>query len=1189
MSAPSESRAALPSGEWARVSELVERFESAWERGERPALEDYLPPSGPERPSALRELAHTDLEYRLKAGEAVGAEAYLGRFPELAADRAAALGLIEAEDRLLRRLGRGRPPEDYLRRFPQYGADLATRLPGAAPRDDPLPTPSPMASTLRIDTPAPSGSGPRPPSVPGYEIVKELGRGGMGVVYLARQVSLGRLVALKMIRAGAGADAEELGRFRFEAEAVARLQHPNVVQVHEVGEHDGLPYFSLEYFEGGSLAQRLAGTPMVARPAAELVELLARAVGAAHERGILHRDLKPANVLLTADGRPKVTDFGLAKRLGADAGHTQTGAVMGTPSYMAPEQARGKTKEVGPAADVYALGAVLYECLTGRPPFRAATLMETLEQVCTRDPAAPRQLNPAVPRDLETVCLKALAKEPARRYASAAALADDLGRFLRGEPIAARRVGRGERLLLWSRRRPALAAVCVLAPLVATVIPAALGVTWLWQQAEDNRKGAEQARGQLQIALTGQREATQEADTQRQTAEGLAEERMKLARGLEQSRYFRNVDLALREFGDGRLGRARRLLIEECPERLRGWEWHYVNRLCHAELATLPRQDVPVQSVALSADGSLVAAGGGNDAAPKPPGSVWLWEADTGKELFSSHGLPKTTRAVALSPDGRLIAASLFTLGVPGGEIKVWDWRAGREVFAHAEPGGVGGVCFSPDGKWLAGFLDEAVQLWDTATGAAGVRCVPSAPLTGMLGSVAFSADGKRLAASLFGWAIDVWDARTGKRERELHDRKSAEGDPSGLIVRGVAFSPDGKRLVTASRVLTLWDLESGKVLRTLTEPDGYGGACFSPDGRSLAAAVANRVRVYDAGLEKPPVTLLGHVDPITQLAYSGDGRRLASAGQGGEVKVWDPRREPEARTLRGNVVGARDVAFSPDGRLLAVLGSVDVVRVWETKDWKPLALAKGVGTRELVSEGRQLATISDKALVWDLATGKKLAVKSKLTLNAETALAMSDDGGRFAAEQADRSVKVWDAQTGEEIAAWGGGPARASMGTFGPGGKLLAFASADGVELAWWDVATGRQVHAARLPGDRLLSVAFSPDGRWVAAGGNGIVQVWRAETGELVHSLPLEASSSLRVRFSRFRLRFSPDGKRLAVPLTDGTIKLWDVETGQECLTLKGHDGFVPSVCFSPDGRLMASTSYDGTVRVWDATPVP
>jgi serine/threonine-protein kinase len=331
-----------------------------------------------------------------------------------------------------------------------------------------------LGNLFPAETASPGGLAPGElPALPGYEVQAVLGRGGMGVVYQARHLRLGRTVALKMLLAGAAATADERARFLREARAVAALRHPNVVQVHDVGEHEGRPYFTMEYVEGGSLAQKLAGAPQPARPAAALVATLAEAVQAAHRGGIVHRDLKPANVLLAADGTPRVTDFGLARQLQGGDEITLSGVPMGTPSYMAPEQARGQRGAVGPAADVYALGAILYELLTGRPPFRAETAVATLQQVLADDPVPPARLNPQVPRDLETICLKCLEKDPRRRYPTAAALADDLRRFDRGESIAARPAGWPERAAKWARRRPTAAALLAAAVLMLAGISAA--------------------------------------------------------------------------------------------------------------------------------------------------------------------------------------------------------------------------------------------------------------------------------------------------------------------------------------------------------------------------------------------------------------------------------------------------------------------------------------------------------------------------------------------------------------------------------------------------------------------------------------------------------------------------------------------------------------------------------------------
>jgi tetratricopeptide (TPR) repeat protein/tRNA A-37 threonylcarbamoyl transferase component Bud32 len=436
---------------------------------------------------------------RWRRGERVPVESYLERFPSLAGNAEAVLDLIGNEQLLRQEAGETPQLADYLRRFPRWAPQIHVQFEVERALDMETLSQSAAASAGR---PGPAAAGP-PAPVPGYELLEELGRGGQSVVHKARQVSLNRLVALKQILTGAYAGAAERARFRTEAEAIARLQHPNVVQIYEVGERDGVPFLCLEFVGGGSLAQRLAAGPLPPREAARLVEAVGRAMHAVHQHGIVHRDLKPQNVLLTADGVPKVTDFGLAKclREGA-AGNTQSGDVLGTPAYMAPEQAAGKNRAVGPAADVYALGAVLYECLTGRPPFRAPTALETLQQVLAEDPVPPSRLQPKLPRDLETVCRKCLEKEPRKRYGTAQDLADDLGRFLAGEPVRARPAPPWERGLKWARRRPALAALL----LVSTLAAVGLALGGLWHnarlgaalgRAEEER---EQARANYRLA-----------------------------------------------------------------------------------------------------------------------------------------------------------------------------------------------------------------------------------------------------------------------------------------------------------------------------------------------------------------------------------------------------------------------------------------------------------------------------------------------------------------------------------------------------------------------------------------------------------------------------------------------------------------------------------------------------------------
>jgi serine/threonine protein kinase len=516
------------------------------------ATGDTLPSGEPSGGSAADQpMLALLMAYQRRAwrrGERTLVEACLAQQPELSGDAQAMLDLIYQEMVLREESGESPQLEEYQRRFPELTDELKLQF-ELERVIEPEPTLIGREYPTIMGDSGPRAAQTRGPTLPGYEILGELGRGGMGVVYKARQLRLNRIVALKMILAGDYAPPEAVIRFLAEAESIARVHHPHIVQIFAYGDDDGRPYFEMEYVDGGSLADRLGGKPWPLRDAASLVETLARAIHTAHGLGVVHRDLKPANILLTTEGIPKIADFGLAKCLDTETGLTRTEWIVGSPSYMAPEQAGESVLPGGPRADLYSLGAILYELITGRPPFQAATVLETLEQVRSMPPIAPGRLRPGVPRDLATICLKCLEKDPARRYDSAAELAEDLRRFAAGEAIRARPAGGHERLWRWCRREPAVASMAV------ALLAGLMGVATQWRRAESHLNDAlhqrRRAESHLWQALQQQSRAEENERKQREAnhALQLANDRERSANRRAQER-FEAAMTALRKFED---------------------------------------------------------------------------------------------------------------------------------------------------------------------------------------------------------------------------------------------------------------------------------------------------------------------------------------------------------------------------------------------------------------------------------------------------------------------------------------------------------------------------------------------------------------------------------------------------------------------------------------------------------------
>jgi WD40 repeat protein len=1000
-------------------------------------------------------------------------------------------------------------------------------------------------------------AGGKLPVVSGYEVLGVLGRGGMGVVYKAWQLSLGRAVALKMILAGAHASPGELARFRAEADALARLRHPNIIQIHDVGEYEGRPYLALEYVEGGSLKDRLGGTPLPPRQAAALVQTLAGAVQAAHGCGIVHRDLKPGNVLLAGDGTPKITDFGLAKRLDAAAGPTRTGSVLGTPAYMAPEQAGGQSRQVGPATDVYALGALLYELLAGRPPFRADTSLETLRAVVNEDPVPLRKLVPRLPRDLETVCLTCLHKEPGRRYASAAALADDLGRFLAGEPVRARTVPAWERAYRWSRRRPGWAALLGVGLLA---VAAVAGLTFGYTLELRRQLG--------------------ETDRARAAAQGaLARQRRHL--------YAADMAQAWQLWQKGELGPLQELLDRYAPgdgaEDLRRFEWHYLARLARSgEPATVLRCPGELSAAALSADGGTLAAG-------QTDGTVQLWDVAAGEVRLTLTAHPGPVGWLGLSRDGTTLASA----GADG-SIRVWDAARGEEWLAR---GGQGSpplfLALAPDGRALAAARkDRSLTTWDLATRASR-ELARASPKNDLPGGMAFAPDGTTLAlasasgdsALRLGSVLGLYDVATGQF-------RLARDSPGGPAILGIPDPGGGLPFAAGDAHGNLWFVEGGR------QAPGFRGhaarvrtAALSPDGITLATAGDDTtIRLWDRATGSARNVLRGHTDRVWSLAFTADGT-LVSVSRDRTVRRWHPSHSQERRPLEVGPTAQGPLAFSPDGRLLAVANRDRTVTVWQVDSGRAqsslLVHTGAVCAIAFSPDGATAMTASEDGTVrlWDPATGRERA-RFVGAPGPVVCAAFSPDGALLASAGTDRRILLCDATTGTKRLVLTGHADRVTALAFSPGGQALASGARDG-EVRLWDPGTGsvrqRWPHAGEV-----RAVTFSRDGRLVAVGaGGGTVTLWGARAGGRVAAF---GRSDQPVR----AMAFSPDGATLAAAGEAGVLALWDVagrrlryQLDRFGNSLPGRPG--PSIgvlgaAYAPDGPTLAVITSDGIVRLWD-----
>jgi WD40 repeat protein len=885
---------------------------------------------------------------------------------------------------------------------------------------------------------------------------------------------------------------------------------------------------------------------------------VAEALAYAHRQGILHRDIKPSNLLLDQQGTVWITDFGLANAEGTEE-LTQVGEIVGTLRFMAPERFEGKSL---PESDVYALGLTLYELLTLRTAFDDTNKARLIETVVLRPPTPPRRIDPTIPRDLETIVLKCLAKDSARRYATAESLAEDLRRFLADRPIKARPVGRLERAARWARRNPAPAALVPVSGL------ALLGLVTIGVGYHYN----ERLRAAFEAETESRRqaeEAHQAAEQQRREAHVARGEAEAALRSAQAYAYFHRIALADVALRDNNLTRAETLL-DQCPAEKRHWEWHYLNQQCHADLLTIETEHAGgAYDIAICSDGKHLASAGMD-------GGVALWEADSGRKVWSRRGHQGPCYSVAFSPDRRLLAT-----GGADGLVKLWEVDGGAERQALRGPGGlVKTIAFRPDGHQLAAAgASGSIRLWDVRTGTA-VRSFQGH--TGSVQRLAFGPNGRTLASASWDGMVRVWDVDRGSTRLTI---RCGQGS-----LFPVAYSPDGLLLASGGMDMTikLWSAADGKLIRAL---DGHAFTvqrlAFSPDGNRIASCSSDgTVRLWDVATGIALGTYRGHRGHVLGLAFHPEGHRLISAGVDGTIKQWDATSRPEALGVQGRgSINLTRVTFFSDGRRLLTAGLDHAFQVRDVASGRVLRslgqappgfpVDKFLGVS---SDGRQAALgVSGNAVVLrDPETDQNARViRSPTTL---TALALAPDARRLATGNLPSVIKVWDAATATELRTLSGHKRPVGQLAFSPDGRLLASVS-PGEACKLWDVETGQVVRTFGTEGGSNEGrVAFSADGTRLAVATEDTIRLWDTETGRLIHTLPGHQGAV-------HDLAFHPDGRRLISGGMDRAVKLWDVETGQELLTLRGPENQVWGVAIDPQGLHIAATDQNQKLLIWSA----